>query len=341
MTDSFPRRQARTRGFSLGAPRTFIVSPDGSRIVFLRSKGGTDPATCLWTLDLTTGAERLVADPARLELAGEAGVPPEEKARRERSREQAGGVVGYATDRPVTMAAFALAGQLYVVEFTAGLTPRLLDSPGGVIDPRPDPSGSRVAYVSGGALRVHDLESGSTTVLAEPDAPGVTYGLADFAAAEEIGRMRGFWWAPDGAALVVARVDETAVRRWHIADPAHPDRIPTEVAYPAAGTPNAQVTLAIVTLDGDRVAVRWDTTRDEYLVDVTWDAHGLMIVVQPRDQSALRMLLVDTATGATTMLAERTAPAWVDVVPGVPAPRGSGARRRRAPPPRPPPRARP
>ena len=108
MTDSFPRRQARTRGFTLGAPRTFTVSPDGGRIVFLRSKGGTDPVTCLWTLDLATGEERLVADPAVLDRAGDADLPPEERARRERSREQAGGVVGYATDRPVTMAAFPL-----------------------------------------------------------------------------------------------------------------------------------------------------------------------------------------------------------------------------------------
>ena len=99
MTDSFPRRQARTRRFTLGAPRGFTISPDGDRVVFLRSRGGTDPVTCLWTLDLTTGAERLVADPAALDSAGDEDLPPEERARRERSREQAGGVVGYATDR--------------------------------------------------------------------------------------------------------------------------------------------------------------------------------------------------------------------------------------------------
>ena len=99
MTDSFPRRQARTRRFTLGAPRGFTISPDGDRVVFLRSRGGTDPVTCLWTLDLATGAERLVADPAALDSAGDEDLPPEERARRERSREQAGGVVGYATDR--------------------------------------------------------------------------------------------------------------------------------------------------------------------------------------------------------------------------------------------------
>jgi dipeptidyl-peptidase-4 len=328
VTDSFPRRQARTRRFTLGAPRGVTVSPDGERVVFLRSRGGTDPVTCLWTLDLGTGEERLVADPLALDSGAEEDLPPEERARRERSREQAGGVVGYATDRPVTLAAFTLSGQLYVADFAGGLTPRLVDTPGGVIDPRPDPHGRLVAYVSGGALHVHDLTARTTTTLAEP-GPGetehVTYGLADFVAAEEMGRMQGYWWSPEGDALLVARVDDAPVRRWHIADPANPERTPAVVAYPAAGTANARVTLELITLEGTRTPVAWDTDRDEYLADVVWNGHGLLIVVQPRDQQALRVLAVDVATGATTPVRELADPVWVDIVPGVPAHTAAGA----------------
>lgn len=325
MTDSFPRRQARTRRFTLGAPRGITVSPDGERVVFLRSRGGTDPVTCLWTLDLGTGEERLVVDPRELDGPGDEDLPPEEKARRERSREQAGGVVGYATDRPVTTAAFALSGRLYLTDFAGGLSPRLVDTPPGVIDPRPDPHGRTVAFVRDGALYVHDVTSRTTTALAEPDGPHVTYGLADFVAAEEMGRMRGYWWAPDGESLLVARVDDAAVRRWHIADPENPDREPTVVAYPAAGTPNARVTLEVIALDGTVVPVRWNTERDEYLTDALWDGHGLLVVVQPRDQRALRVLRVDPASGATTPVHEQTDPVWVDIVPGVPAHTASGA----------------
>jgi dipeptidyl-peptidase-4 len=325
VTDSFPRRQARTRRFTLGAPRGFTVSPDGERVVFLRSRGGTDPLTCLWTLDLTSGEERLVVDPRELEGANEEDLPPEERARRERTREQAGGVVGYATDRPVTMAAFALSGRLYVVNFVGGLSTRRIDTPAGVIDPRPDPHGRKIAFVRGGALHVHDITSRATTALAEPDAPHVTYGLADFVAAEEMGRMRGYWWAPDGDALLVARVDDAPVRRWHIADPANPEREPSVVAYPAAGTPNARVSLEVISLDGTTVPVRWDHERDEYLAEAVWDRHGLLIVVQPRDQRALRVLRVDPTTGATTPVHEQTDPTWVDIVPGVPVHTASGA----------------
>ena len=48
-------------------PRSFRISPDG---VYLRTKGGGDPVTCLWTLDVETGAERLAADPRTLGMVG-------------------------------------------------------------------------------------------------------------------------------------------------------------------------------------------------------------------------------------------------------------------------------
>ena len=114
MTESFPRQQARTRRFSLGVPRSFRIAPDGSRVAFLRSKTGTDPLTCLWQLHLATGQEELVADPAALDAAG-GDLPAAEKARRERVREQAGGIVGYATDRDLRVAVFALGGRVIAV----------------------------------------------------------------------------------------------------------------------------------------------------------------------------------------------------------------------------------
>jgi dipeptidyl-peptidase-4 len=316
-SESFPRLHARTRRFTLGAARGFTVSPDGGRVVFLRSGSGTDPVTRLWTFEVATGEERLVVDPAELDDTAAEDLPPEERARRERAREQAGGIVAYAVDRAVTRAVFPLSGKLFLTEFAGGLAPRRIETDGPVVDPRLDPTGDRIAYVCGGALHLHLVGPQRTQTLLSPEGPGITYGLADFAAAEEMGRMRGFWWSPNGEQLAVARVDESPVRTWWIADPANPDREPTRVAYPAAGTPNAAVTLEVVGLDGSRVPVRWGD--EEYLVDVLWDAHGLLVQVQPRDQRALRTLAVDPATGRTTPLDERTDPVWVEIVPGVPA----------------------
>ncbi|WP_248963747.1 S9 family peptidase [Sphaerisporangium perillae] len=314
MSESFPRLYARTRRFTLGVPRGFTISPDGGRVAFLRSRSGTDPVTCLWELDLTSGAERLLVDPTALGAADE-DLPAEERARRERAREQAGGVVAYATDAAVSSAVFALSGGLYLADLRSGAV-RRLETPGPVIDPRLSPDGAKVAYVTGGALHVQDVATGADRALAAPDAEGVTYGLAEFIAAEELERMRGYWWSPDGTALLAERADESPVQIWHIADPANPSRTPAAVAYPAAGTPNATVELLVLGLDGSRVPVPFD---DEYLVTASWDRHGLAIVTMPRDQKAVRLRTVDPATGATELAREDTDAAWTDVVGGVPA----------------------
>lgn len=80
---SFPRQHARTQRFTLGAPRALAVAPDDSRVVFLRSRSGTDRTGLLWVYDLEGRREYPAADPA--ELLGGAGeeLSPEERARRD------------------------------------------------------------------------------------------------------------------------------------------------------------------------------------------------------------------------------------------------------------------
>ena len=322
--DTFPRQYARTQRLTLGEPRTITVSPDGQRVVFCRSSNGSDPVNSLWVLDIASGTEQLVADPrALLGDADDADLPAAERTRRERAREGAGGVVGYATDADVTVAAFALAGRMFVAGLISAQARELVvDGP--VFDPRPAPTANRVAYVSGATLRIAELD-GTSIELAGPStesddaAPHVTWGSADFIAAEEMGRGRGYWWSPEGNALAVTRVDTSSVSRWYIADPARPERPATEHAYPAAGTANADVTLHVIGLDGRRVEVTWDRERFCYLVNVVWTRAGLMLVVQTRDQTELRVLRADTQTGETTTTFSDRDDQWVEIVPGTPA----------------------
>src|SRR5215204_6152169 len=99
MTDSFPRQQARTQRFTLGAPRNVTVAPDGSRVAFLRAAGPENALTSLWVLAVASGAERAVADPSVLASGDVGDLPPEERGRRERARESAAGITAYATGR--------------------------------------------------------------------------------------------------------------------------------------------------------------------------------------------------------------------------------------------------
>ncbi|MER8008976.1 prolyl oligopeptidase family serine peptidase [Streptomyces sp. NPDC094149] len=317
-SDSFPRRHARTQRFTLGAPRAFTVAPDGARVVFLRSTSGTDRASSLWVLDGSGGGERVAADPRALLGGDHEKLSAEERARRERSRESGAGIVGYATDAAVELASFALSGRLFTAELRAG-TARELPAPGPVIDPRPSPDGRFVAYVARGALRVVGAEGEGGRALAEPESENVTYGLAEFVAAEEMGRSRGFWWSPESDRLLVARVDDTPVRRWWISDPAHPERDPQHVPYPAAGTDNADVRLFVIGLDGSRTEVVWDWARYPYLAHVHWSEAGApLLLVQARDQRSQLYLAVDPGTGATRLVHADEDPVWLDLFPGVP-----------------------
>ncbi|MFC3449039.1 S9 family peptidase [Amycolatopsis speibonae] len=311
----FLRRQARTQRFTLGAPKEFKVAPDGARVLFLRSESGTDPRHSLWSLDVASGEETKLVDAAEL-LPGEEDLPPEERARRERSRETGGGVVGYAVDDAFTVAAFSLSGKLHTLDLVTGEVSVLVE--GSVVDPRPSPDGSRVAYVRDRRLRVIDRATGADSVLVEEDGEDIAWGLAEFIAAEEMGRTRGYWWAPDGQSLLAERSDRANVPRWTIADPANPQSAANVVAYPAAGSTNADVTLAILGLDGSRVDVA--KTDWEYLAAVHWSAAGKpLLSVQSRDQRTLEIQAVDPATGAIEVLHTETDEHWVELAAGVPA----------------------
>ncbi len=325
-----PTASARTQRFRLGVPRDVTIAPDGARILFLRSVAGDDPMTCLWQLDVASGEEQLIADP-RSFSGGAEGLSAAERALRQRMREQADGIIGYATDRLLRRAVFLLGGVPWLLEVpaaasTAPPAPVRLPTPSAAMQARLDPTGARVAYIVAGALRVIDVDGGLDRPIAQPEHDDVTYGLAEHVAGESMYRYHGYWWAPDGDRIAVSRVDTAGVQRWYLADPANPGNPPTPVAYPAAGTANADVSLWVYRLDGsDPVAVRWDRVTYEYLVSVRWSAAGLLIVVQSRDQRRVRVLLADPDTGATTVLGEETAEDWVEVVRGVPVYTDAGA----------------
>src|SRR5690242_12016699 len=88
----------RTRRFTLGVPDRFTVSPDGARVLFLRTRAGDDPVACLWSADLAERTEILLADPA--ELASPVG----------------DGIGEYAVAAGGGLVAFTLAGELWTVD---------------------------------------------------------------------------------------------------------------------------------------------------------------------------------------------------------------------------------
>ena len=333
-TGSFPRRQARTRRFTLGEPRDIRVSDDGARVTFLRSSGPVDPINSLWVLDVAAGVERPVADPGQLgDGRDDRDLPEAEMARRERVRETGSGIVSYDADADLTAAVFTLGGGLWRVGLPAGDgPPEPLAAQPGPFDPRLSPDGARVAYAAGSGLRVTGDAGGDRAVVDEAGET-VSWGSAEFVAAEEMGRTRGHWWSPDGRRLLAARVDAAPVRSWWIADPASPDAEPAEIRYPVAGAANAAVGLAVFDVDGGgegRVDVAFHGGGEgwvdvafheggwEYLAGVRWSADGLLLTVQTRDQRTLGVLEADPVTGSCRLLRRVDDEAWVELVLGAP-----------------------
>ena len=255
--DSFPRASARTQRFTRGAPRSLHLDPTGARLLFLRSRTApTRSARCgRWTSRPAT--RRCSPTRAPCWPTATSSCPPAERARRERSREGGGGIVGFATDRRRHR------GGLRAVQPAVGGRPAQPAAPAScrpsapVIDPRPDPTGTL------GGLRRRRRRCTSC------GADGA--GARTLAAAEKrrrrLGRGRVRRRRGDGplprllvgartaSAVLAARVDESPVQRWYIADPAQPAPPATEVRYPAAGSANAEVTLHLLGLDGSRTDV--------------------------------------------------------------------------------------
>ncbi|CAB4686199.1 unannotated protein [freshwater metagenome] len=312
-SESFPRQKARTRGFQLGRPRGLKVI--GERVLFVRSSSGLDPAGGLWKLDLGIHApvEECLVDAAALLTTGE--LPAAELARRERMREVTSGITHFTTDKSGTVIAFAISGIAYVSVLGSTVHTRELPTPGAVIDPRVSPTGQHVAFVVDGGLWVidaHNLDA-QPQLLCESTAETETWGLADFIAAEELDRLRGFWWLADGSGLIVERADNAPVGiRW-ISDPAQPANEPVPHRYPAAGEANPIVELWLVPLTGTRKQIIWDLAKFPYLATVNAGESGNVVCVLTRDQRTASINRIDLESGQLVEMAARTDPAWIDV----------------------------
>lgn len=315
MTESFPRQSAATRNFQLGAPRSFHICDSGEQVLFLRSESGRDSVNSLWIYDVANRIETKFADP-RVLLADDAEVPAAERARRERMRETTSGITSYSTSESGTKITFALSGQLFVGD-TESQVLKNLDVVGPVIDPRLSPDGNLVAWSNGKDLFIVDFAGGETRNLTNETDEHTSWGLADFIASEEFGRMHGYWWSPESDSLIVESVADAEVQTWWISDPATPAITPQEVKYPAAGTMNATLGLEKISIFGDRESIRWDNDAFEYLISVSWqkECQALITVSDRAQQNFVTYAATDSGLKTVHEVSDHE---FVEVIPGQP-----------------------
>lgn len=315
MTESFPRQSAATRRFQLGAPRSFRITPDAQRVLFLRSDHGRDAVNSLWSYEIESRVESKLVDPREL-LADDADIPAAERARRERMRETTSGITSYSLDDSGNRVVFALSGQLFSGEISTGIFTQLNVS-GPVIDPRISPNGAYIAWANGKDLLLCAFDGSAEINLTSETSETASWGIADFIAAEEFGRMHGYWWSPESDSLIVERTDEDPVQTWWISDPAMPHNKPQEQRYPAAGTNNAVVSLARISITGDKTDLTWENRDYEYLISVSWQKENdALITVSNRAQQ--HFITYAATNSGLKSVHEVSDHEFIEVIPGQP-----------------------
>ena len=300
-----------------GVATGFSFSPSGRLVSFLDDPaGGLERRLYLLDLEDLTAAPREVTiadatDPEEL--------PLEEQLRRERARELGRGVPSatWASQADVLLVPLA-SGPLVLAGLPERFEPSPLpvDLPEEVVTPLLSPDGTLLAFVSGGELFVAAVaEDGEVRRLTSGAGDGLTHGLAEFIAQEEMHRREGFWWSPDSASLAYTEVDEQAIPHYRIVHQGSDSPFEEEShPYPFAGGPNATVRVGVVAATGGETT--WMDTGDDdsYLAAVHWPKGGTLVVeIESRDQRRLEVVAFDVSTGEGRRLHTETGEPYLNL----------------------------
>jgi dipeptidyl-peptidase-4 len=298
------------------SPRGVKISPDSSRVTFLRSKE-TDPLQMdLWEYNLADREMRLLVDSTAL-VAGDEALSEEELARRERLRIVGQrGIVSYQFAPDGNRLLFPLNGDLFLYDLENNETRRLTATEAGETDPKFSATGRYVSFIRDQDLFAIDLDTFDELRLTHDGGELIRNGMAEFIAQEEMDRYTGYWWAPDDSAVAFVRVDESPVQvaeRFEI----YAENFKVyEQRYPATGTPNVLVKLGVVAPDG--TDLRWmdiGKETDIYLPRVDWFPGSQFLAVQrqSRDQQTLELLKIHARSGEARVLLTETSDTWINL----------------------------
>jgi dipeptidyl-peptidase-4 len=315
-----PERIFADPGLNGPTAKGVALSPDGKRVTYLKAKAEAANVQDLWAADVKGGEPYRLIDSAALS-SGSKELSEAEKARRERTRTSARGIVEYSWDKQGRFILVPLDGDLYLDSVADGKVTRLTETPGDEVDAKVSPKGGFVSYVRDQNLYIKPLKNdggagGGETALTTDGKDALSFGTAEFVAQEELDRFTGYWWNPTETAIVYTRVDESTVDVVPRADIGPGGATVVNQRYPRAGRPNAVVDLFVRDLASGKVtALDLGSNKDIYVARVDWSADGKTVYVQrlSRDQKTLDLLAFDAATGAGKTILTDTDPHYVEI----------------------------
>ncbi len=309
-----PERVFADPGLSGPTAKGVALSPDGKRVTYLKAKPEAANVQDLWAADVAGGEPYRLIDSAALS-SGAKELSEAEKARRERARVQARGIVEYSWDKQGRFILVPLDGDLYLDNVADGKVTRLTETPGDEVDAKVSPKGAYVSYVRDQNLYIKVVNGGTETALTTEGKDALSFGTSEFIAQEELDRFTGYWWSPTEKAIAYTRVDESGVDIVPRADIGPSGATIVEQRYPRAGRPNAVVDVLVRDLaSGKVVQLDLGSNKDIYVARVDWSADGKTVYVQrlSRDQKTLDLIAFDAATGKGKTILTETDAHWVE-----------------------------
>lgn len=298
-------------------PRLPRFTADGKALLFLAGEAGSD-VMALHQLDLATRASRVLLRAS--ELGGPAKpLSREEELRRERQRQRAQGITSYGLAKQGDSILIPQGGDIYLRRGAETL--RLTETAEPELDAKLCADGRRVAFVRGNGLFALDVGTRRETLLAESRVDGVTVGVSDFNAQEELDEPSGFFWSPDCSRIAYLEVDERGVEAFPVRGVrgGKPDLMMQR--YPFASGKNPVVRLGVVDVTTRKTTWLAPSAGPErYFTRIAFsdDGASLFFVSLARDQKTKSVEVVSPKTGATRVLASETASTWVPLGEGRP-----------------------
>ena len=297
-------------------PRLPKLSPDGRYLAILRNRPDDLQRYDLWAFDRQTGKWSMLVDSQKLG-SGQALSEAEKMQRERKGTVSLKGIVTYDWSANGKSILVPLDGTLYLAGVDGTVRQARGIGKGETLNAALSEKGKYLSFVRGNRLWVGPV--GGTARAVTPAQGGlVHWGDPEFIAQEELHRYTGYWWSPNDTRIAVERFEEAPVDVLTRAAIGAAGTTTYQQRYPAAGRPNANVSLFVVDpTGGHKVQVDLGPNRDIYLARVDWAPDGKRLYVQRenRPQTELDLLSVDPATGKSkVLLSEKAAPRhWINL----------------------------
>ena len=303
-------------------------SPDGRMLVYLKQSADNKQRLDLWQYNMEEKTSHELVNVTLLPALFFANISEptqEEKAEAERKRMFSSGITTYLWHPSSEAILFPVQGALYIFNCDSKTCKQITPANTRQTDFGISPTGDKVSYVRSGDLYICDIQTLGETRLTDTASETLTNGIADFIAQEEMHRFEGYWWSPDGNRIAYTQVDTSNIpesQRYEInAD----EFVSFSQRYPYAGGQNAQVKLAVITLNTRQTL--WinyaippsnpilDDQQAPYLarINFTPDSENLFLQVQSRDQQVLTLCAFDIHTESLSSILTEHQPTWINL----------------------------